>query len=62
MFNQIKEYLSKLLKKEEGSTSRLNIPKSLLIGVVAGLFILVLWLSSQLFFGSRGNVAGEHLN
>jgi hypothetical protein len=57
MFNQIKEYLSKLLRKEEGAISSLNIPKSLLIGVVAVLFVLVLWLSSQLIFGSRGNVA-----
>ena len=55
MLNQIKEYLSKLSKKDEGSTSSLNIPKSLLIGVVAVLFILVFWLSSQLIFGSRDN-------
>ncbi|BBC23708.1 DUF4230 domain-containing protein [Pseudanabaena sp. ABRG5-3] len=55
MFNQIKEYLSKLLKKDEGSPSSLNTPKSLLIGTVVVLFILVLWLSSQLIFGSRDN-------
>lgn len=55
MLKHPKEYLDKWLNTESVSISRLNIPSNILVGCVAILSILVLWLSSQLFFSFAGN-------
>ena len=56
MLKHLKEYLDMRTNNESTSILSLNkIPSNILIGCVGTLLILVLWLSSQLFFNFAGN-------